>query len=241
LAALIAQNPQLELYVPELLEASSDQIITEFIEAEPVVYIGMPPAEAMPRLNKLAEVLAELDRLKPYGELKYKGHFHYRDIRVNFPKWTEKSVAEGLMSKSQVDQINKILGSLIPYLQPRLTHGDLLPHSHALLLDNGKIALVDLENFSPEGMRYYDVANCYNRLFRYALTTDTPRRFLQHFLSRADRVKYREEQLMAAMLQRVVAMQYDAWYDLTHQGVDFRQRAAELLNLCLKNDLKELL
>ncbi|HLG91173.1 MAG TPA: hypothetical protein VI336_03400, partial [Candidatus Saccharimonadales bacterium] len=94
------------------------------------------------------------------------------------------------------------------------------------------------ENFTPNAARYYDVVRCYVRLYSFESTTDTPKRFLSSFLSYADKVEHREEQLMAIMLQRTLGMQYDAWYDARKGSSDYRNRAKELLELVLKNKLE---
>lgn len=237
LADLSEKHQNLRLHIPKLYDATKTSIIREYIEDDPLVTPQMPPDVAEKRLDKLATLLAGLDRIKPYGETKFVGHFDYRDIRKNFPKWTKEPLEDGLITKAQISEIDRLLRPLEAYLQPSIAHGDLSPHAHAFLMPGGKIAWVDLENFTPSAARYYDVARCYVRLYSFQATTDTPKRFLSSFLSQADDIEYREEQLMAIMLQRTLGTQYDAWYD-AQKGDDYRVRAKELLELVLQNKLE---
>lgn len=238
LSDLVEKNQSLKLYIPKLYEATKTSIIREYIDENPVVTARMPVAEAAERLDKLAALLAGIDRIKPYGETKFVGHFDYRNIRKNFPKWTKEPLETGLITQAQIDKIDSLLKPLETYLQPSIAHGDLSPHSHAFLMPDDKIAWVDLENFTPSAARYYDVARCYVRLYSFQASTDTPKQFLKSFISYADDIENREEQLMAIMLQRTLGMQYDAWYDAQKESDDYRNRAKELLDLVLQNKLE---
>jgi hypothetical protein len=237
LSQLAAKHPETNLYIPRLFEAGETHLIREYIEAEPVSSSNRTFQETAGRLDKLASQLAQIDCIEPYGETRFVGHFDYRDIRKNFGKWTADTLADGQITQSQLDRLNQILEPKLTYLSPRITHGDLSPHAHAYIMDDGKIAWVDLENFTPSGARYYDVARVYVRLYSYEAATETPKHFLTSFLNHADRVEHMEEQLMAIFLQRTLGMQYDAWYD-ARKGDDYRERAKELFELVLKNKLE---
>src|SRR5690348_8124386 len=136
LSNLAAKNPQIILYIPKLYEAGESYFIREYIDADPVIDVGMEFNKAKPRLDKLAYHLAGIDRIEPYGKVKFVGHFDYHNIRKNFPKWNEQSLKSGYISQAQVNQINKTLDELQVYLKPRFAHGDLLPHSHTFYLPN---------------------------------------------------------------------------------------------------------
>ncbi|HZP55439.1 MAG TPA: HAD-IA family hydrolase [Candidatus Saccharimonadales bacterium] len=235
LTDLAAEHPEVNLFIPKLYEIKKDYLVREYVEAKPIVAPGMAQAEVEQRLDKLTQQLASIDRIKPYGETKFVGHFDYRDIRKNMAKWAAPPLSSDQITQEQVEGINKIIEPLLPYLRPRISHGDLSPHRHAYLLDDGRIMWIDLENFTPSGTRYYDVVRAYVRLFSFEPSTDTAKHFLKSFLDKADKVEHMEEQLMAIMAQRSLGMQYDAWYDATNAGNDYRDRAKELLDLVLQN------
>ncbi|MBX4190963.1 phosphotransferase [Candidatus Saccharibacteria bacterium] len=238
LTTLANNFPEINLFIPKLIEISEKYLIREYIEAEPISSPEMPREKVEERLNKLAQQLANIDRIEPYGETRFIGHFDYRDIRKNTVKWAAAPLEGGQITQSQVDGINRIIEPLLPYLCPRISHGDLSPHRHAFLMADGKIAWLDLENFTPSGTRYYDVVRAYVRLYSFEPSVDTAKRFLKSFLNKADnKVEHMNEQLMAIVAQRTLGMQYDAWYDTRH-GSDYRERAKELLELVLQNKLE---
>jgi hypothetical protein len=230
---LLQKHPDTGLYIPKLYELTDTQLIREFIDSPPV-------GENAGNLDKLAKLLADIDRIEPYGEAKISPHFDYRDIRKNVSKWIEKPLASGWINQAQVDRADRIIDLYEPYLQPRIAHGDLSASAHAFVMPDSRIAFIDLEVFTPEGARYYDVARAYTRLYGEASSTDIPKKFLSMFLAYADEVEHREEQLMAIMVQRTIGMQRDAWID-EQKGRHYKGRAAELLELVLKSDPQLLL
>ncbi|MGA3150654.1 MAG: phosphotransferase [Candidatus Saccharimonadales bacterium] len=230
---LAAKHPEINVYVPILYEVKPEFIVTEYIEQPSV---GDKPQN----LNKLARLLAQIDHIEPYGKAKIHPSFDYMDIRKRFPLWympTINSKPKKLLTDAQISRVNKILDRYQPYLTPRIAHGDLSPYFHAFMMPNNKIAFVDLEVFTPRGARYYDVARCYTRLYEKAPSTDAPKQFLSAFMQYADEIQHRNEQLMAILIQRTVGMQRDAGIDKT-KGRDYRNRAAELLDLVLQNKLE---
>jgi hypothetical protein len=237
LTELAKNQPQVNLFIPELYEITDQYLIREYIEAQPISDPKMPLDEIEARLDKLAGQLAAMDRIEPYGETRFVGHFDYRDIRKNTAKWAAAPLEGGQITQAQVDGINKIIEPLTQFIRPRISHGDLSPHRHAYLLKDGRIAWVDLENFTPSGARYYDVARVYVRLYSFEPSAGTAKKFLTSFLNKADKVEYMGEQLMAIIAQRTLGMQFDAWYDDRH-GDDYRTRAKELLELVLQNKLE---
>lgn len=234
---LAKNHPEVNLFIPELYEITDNYLIREYIEAEPISAPGMPPDRVEQRLEKLAQQLANMDRIEPYGETRFVGHFDYHDIRKNTAKWAAAPLEGRQITQAQVDGINQVIKPLLGYIRPRISHGDLSPHRHAYLLNDGKIAWVDLENFTPSGARYYDVARVYVRLYSFEPNIDTAKKFLTSFLRKADKVEHMDEQLMAIIAQRTLGMQFDAWYDDRH-GQDYRSRAKKLLELVLQNKLE---
>lgn len=237
LTDLAQKHPKVNLFIPKLYETGEGYLIREYIDAQPISAPDMPHTEIETRLDQLADQLAAIDRIEPYGETKFVGHFDYHDIRKNTAKWAAAPLEGGQITQAQVDGINQIIEPLLGYIRPRIAHGDLSPHRHAYLLDDGRIAWVDLENFTPSGARYYDVARVYVRLYSFEPDPETAKKFLTSFLAKADKVERMEEQLTAIIAQRTLGMQFDAWYDDRH-GSDYRTRAKDLLELVLKNKLE---
>ncbi len=234
---LAKKHPKVNLFVPELYEIAPDYLIHEYVEAEPISAPGIPSEKIKKRLDLLAQQLADIDRIEPYGKTKFVGNFDYRDIRKGFVKWIAPPLEGGQITQRQVDAVNQIIEPLLPYLGPRISHGDLSPHRHTLLMDDGRICWLDLENFTPSGSRYYDVARAYVRLFSFENDIAIAKHFLKSFLNKAEGVEYQREQLMAIIVQRTLGMQFDAWYDDRH-GTDYRVRAKQLLELVLQNKLE---
>lgn len=229
-ANLADNHPQIKLYVPSIYEQRDGVLVREYIDRPAV---GDNPNN----LERLAQLLADIDHIEPYGEAKIIPNFDYQNIRNRFPVWTEKGLQSGLIKQAQLDRANQIIDSHERFLQPRITHGDLSPYSHAFMMEDGRIALLDQEVFTPRGARYYDVARCYIRLYQAAKSPDVARKFLSDFLQSADKVEHQTEQLMTIMVQRTIGMQRDAAIDQA-KGDDYRNQAAELLKLVLQDRLE---
>lgn len=229
---LVTEHPDIELYVPNLYEHTNTYIVTEYIDAPAVGTNG-------DSLEKLAKLLARIDRIEPYGEALIEPNFYYKNIRNRFPIWSEQAMASGLLSQVQLNKANQIIDKFEPFLSPRIAHGDLSPTAHALMMPNSKIGLIDYEVFTPEGARYYDVARCYTRLYSETGAANAAKLFLKHFLQYSDSAPRRKEQLLAILVQRVIGMQRDAGVDFT-KGRDYRESAQELLNLVLEANLKKM-
>lgn len=229
-ADLADSRPDLGLYIPDLYEVGDGYIVTE--------YIDKPAVGDNPRnLDKLAKLLADIDRIEPFGEARITPHYDYQNIRLHFSQWTKVALEAGTLTAGQLDTANMIIDKYEPFLRPRIAHGDLSPFFHAFMMDESKIAWLDLEVFTPRGARYYDVVRCYARLYQSAGSVEIARKFLSSFLGYADKVPRRDEQLIAIFAQRVVGMQRDAVVDAT-KGEDYKQRASELLNLVLEDKLE---
>lgn len=238
-AGFVRHYSKIQLYVPQLYENTPEYLIREYIDAEPVASRAYGLDKSKNNLDKLAQILADIDAVEPYGETRFVGHFDYRDITKNFEKWSTEPIRDGQMTAEQFEAIKSIITPLLPYISPRICHGDLSPQAHCYMMPGDKIAFIDLENFTPSGARYYDAARVYVRLFSYEKTTDLAKYFLASFINKSQPTEYKEEQLMAIIAARILGMQYDAWYD-AGKGDDYRPRAKELLELVLQNNLKKL-
>jgi len=236
-ADLAKKHPHFGLCVPEVYELAENYYTREYIEDQPIVRESTPPVDAKPELEKLARLLADIDRVEPYGEVRFVGSSNYRRLHASISEWADENLGAGIISQDQTEKAKQIAANLGEYLRPRIAHGDMSPYKHAYF-HGGQIALIDFENFTPEAARYFDVAWSYTRLWSFAVSTDVPKQFLASFLDHAEPAEHREEQLFAVILQRTLGMQYDAFYDVKNKGLHYQDRAAELLSLILKGDLK---
>jgi hypothetical protein len=239
-AEMAQKYPSLKLYAPKIYEAGDSYYIREYIEDQPVVEENTKPEEASVRLDKLTELLASIDRIESYGEVRFVGSSNWRNLHKSIGEWADENIQDDLITKDQASRIKEISASLGQYIQPRIAHGDMSPYKHAYLRPDDKVALIDCENFTPQAARYFDVAWSYTRLYSFAVSTEIAKRFLASFLAQAEPAEHQREQLMAVLIQRTLGMQKDADADLKSKGVDFRDRAKELLELVLENKLEVL-
>lgn len=235
---LVSKHLEVELYIPKVFEASEKSYTREYLPGPPLVTEQMDLTEAKPLLDKLAQVLAEIDKIEPYGEVKFVGSSDYRNILSSVNKWSAQQIAEGINTKERVDAAVQKIVELSKYLQPRIAHGDMSPHKHVYLKD-GKIAFIDFENFTPNAARYYDVAWAYVRLYAVAKTPDIAEYFLNSFIEKSAEAEHKEEQLLAVLTQRILGLQYDASVDY-RRGLEYRSRAVKLMDICLEGKLEEL-
>jgi hypothetical protein len=232
--------PHLKLSAPKVYEEGSLHYIREFIEDDPVAQEDAESEQASARLERLAKLLADIDRIEPYGEVKFVGSSNWKNLYKSIERWSDENVADSLITEAQAGRIKEISADLGELIRPRIAHGDMSPYKHAYLRPDNKITFIDCENFTPEAARYFDVAWSYTRLWSFALTTDIPKQFLSAFLAEANQTPNQAEQLMAVLIQRTLGMQKDADADLKNKGVDFRNRAQELMELVLENKLEVL-
>jgi len=239
-ADLTQKQPGLALHVPAVFDSGPDFYIREFTDDPPVAREDMDLEEAKPRLDKLAELLARLDRLQVEEEVGYKGSSNYQNLALSISRWADENVTDKLISEANSKRVKEISAGLGQYLEPGIAHGDMSAYKHAYLRPDNKITLIDYENFSSRHARYYDTAWCFTRLYSFAKTAAIPKYFLSTFLAMAEPRTHQSEQLMAVLIQRTLGLQKDAISDLENKGVDFRDRAKELLGLVLENKLESL-
>lgn len=230
--------PNLKLYVPKIYEADDNYYIREYISDQPVVDQHTDVNTAKQRLDELARLLADIDWLQQYGEVRFVGSSNYQKLHNSISKWADENLQDKLIDQSQAEHIKQISSGLGEYIEPRIAHGDMSPYKHAYLKPNGLIALIDFENFTPQAARYFDVAWSYTRLYTFAVSTEIPKAFLASFLSHAEQPPHQIEQLMAVLIQRTLGMQKDVDADLKSKGIDNRHRAKELMNLILQGRLE---
>jgi predicted Ser/Thr protein kinase len=235
---LCHKHPELNLHVPTVYKYGDDFYVREYISGESVVSETMSLEQAGPRLDKLAKLLADIDRLEPYGEAHFMGSSDYRNLYKSIFEWTDENLVDQLINQADAERLKQISKPLEHFLQPRIAHGDMSAYKHAYFQDKDKVALIDFENFTPSAARYFDAAWNYTRLYSFAKTTNIPKHFLKSFITQAQKADYQTEQLMAVLIQRTLGMQKDADTDARKKGINFKSRARELLDLVLQNKLE---
>jgi len=235
-AKLSRKFPKLMLAAPAVFDSGDGYYIREFITDPCVLNEGVGLQAGTPRLTRYADLLADIDRIEPYGEVKFVGSSNYRKLHASITEWADENLRDGIITEPENKRVKQISAGLDKYITPRIAHGDMSPYKHAYLRADGKITLIDCENFTPQAARYFDTAWSYTRLYSFAESTDIPKYFLASFLEQADPVPHRIEQLMAVIIQRTLGMQKDAHVDLKDKGIDYRDRAKELLSLVLQDN-----
>lgn len=235
---LVKNHQNLELYVPKVYESDENSYTREYIETERFLEEASSFDEAKSRLDKFAKLLADIDRVEPGEQVGYVGSSNYRNLEKSIPRWAEENVQDRLIAEEQVARVKQISVGIGKYLEPRIAHGDMSAYKHSYLMPDGRVALIDFENFTSGAARYFDVAWNYTRLYSFATSTNVPKYFLSSFMSQAYKPPHQPEQLMAVIIQRTLGMQKDADGDLKSKGIDYRHRAKELLELVLQNKLE---
>jgi len=236
-AELAQKHPQLDLYSPAVYESTDSYYIREYIPDQPVVSEDTGAQDASQNLKQLAKLLADIDRLEPFGQVRFVGSSNYKNLQPSIARWADENLQDKLINPDEAEGFKTISQGLDAYMQPRIAHGDMSPYKHAYLRQDNKIALIDCENFTPQAARYFDVAWSYTRMYSFAVSTDIPKQFLADFLAQAEQPPHQTEQLMAALIQRTLGMQKDAGADRHSKGIDYRPRAKELMALVLQNKL----
>jgi hypothetical protein len=63
LSDLAQKHPEVNLYIPQLYEVTSNYLIKEYIEAQPIATPALPQDQVEQRLDMLAQQLANIDRI----------------------------------------------------------------------------------------------------------------------------------------------------------------------------------
>jgi len=235
-AELTKKHPNLQLHVPEVYDFGPSFYIREYIEGQPIIDKSDSLEEAKPKMDKLAKLLADIDRIESTQEIGYIGSSNYRNLWQSIPRWAKENVADKIITDEQAKKVIEISAGLDQYIKPRIAHGD-SPSKHAYLQPSGTITLIDYENFTPQAARYFDVAWSYTRLYSFSGSTDSAKYFLSSFIAQTEPVANQAEQLMAVFIQRTLGLQKDADVD-AKKGVDYISRAKELFDMVLQNDLR---
>ena len=236
-ARLAVNNPELGIYIPKVYASGPNFYIREYIESDPLLKKTTTFDEARGRLDKLSQLLADIDRIEPGREIGYVGSSNHRNLGQSISRWADENIHDKLMTKDQAEHVKSISKGLGKYLQPRIAHGDMSAYKHSYLRPNGEIALIDFENFTSGAAQYFDVAWAYTRLYGFATSVDMPKYFLSSFIGKAAPTEHQPEKLMAVLIQRTLGMQKDADGD-AKKGTDYRNRAAQLLEIVLQNKLE---
>jgi len=109
------------------------------------------------------------------------------------------------------------------------SHGDLVPW-HLLFGENGQLYLVDGEHGKTQGIKFYDLAYCYHRLFTSLRTPELANELLTAFLAEYLISADERELFRAILAQRVIGGYFDAARDSRRVS---RERQDELTSRLL--------
>src|SRR5579871_3651194 len=113
LADFVNRYPKVKLYVPELYQSTPEYLVREYIDAKPVASSDYELGQSKVNLSKLAQLLADIDAVEPYGETRFVGHFDYRDITKNFGRWSTEPIRDGQMTAEQYEAVKNIVTPLL--------------------------------------------------------------------------------------------------------------------------------
>jgi hypothetical protein len=234
----LAKKHQIQLYVPKVYDSGEGFYVREFIGESCLLNEDADFEEAKGRLDNLVDLLAAIDKLKPGEDIGYTGSSNYKNLEQSISRWADENADDGLIEPEQATRAKEISHGWGGSLEPRIAHGDMSAYKHTFLRPDGVIALIDYENFSSQAARYFDAAWTYTRLYSFAATLEIPRYFLTSFIAKSMPAEHKPTQLMAVLTQRTLGMQKDADADLKSKGLDYRDRAKELLELVLQDKLE---
>lgn len=232
------EHPEMKLYAPNVYDSGEGFYIREFIEENCLLDEKASLDDAKERLETLADLLAAIDKIDPTEDMGYTGSSNYKNLEQSIGRWADENVEDGLINPIHAARAKEISHGWEKYLEPRIAHGDMSAYKHSFLRPDGLVALIDFENFTTHAARYFDAAWTYTRLYSFASTEEIPRYFLAYFIDKTVPAEHKSAQLMAVILQRTLGMQKDADVDLSSKGIDYRNRAKELLELALQGKLE---
>jgi len=238
---IVYAHPDWHVKVPRTFEKGEGWVIREYLEGETLCTEESRLEQAAPGVKRLATALAFIDRVEPDLNIAppFEDSAPYTNIRKRFETWSKGPLESSILAHEAYESAQQLIATFQPYLVPRYAHGDVSPLKHVLVDATGTIGLFDFEHFSSQKPRYYDVAYCYSRLFTRVGDKRIAGSFLNSFLEVAETPPHQTEQLLAIMTQRAIGMHFDAFNDRA-KGVDYVDRAQELLALCLQGDVMRL-
>ncbi len=233
----------LKINTPKIIEHGAYWYIAEWINGHPSVVPGDPAQKAEQYLEQYVDCLVALDGIEVKDLEKLpptdKGSTTYAELDRRWKKWSEKPLAQGLMTINQLEQARKIIHDYKQHVKPHFQHGDFTPW-HILIDAKQNWWLIDGEHASVEKPRYYDLAYMYSRIYTRLHSFEHAAKLLRLFIEKS---KISQEELWPAFLplitSRAIGMFFDALNDAPND--DYISEAQDLLKRCLSREPSKLL
>ena len=113
--------------------------------------------------------------------------------------------------KESITELRKFMIEKLPEIQFAPSFGDFVPWH--MIKRNEEIYLIDSEHARMEGIKFYDVAYFYHRVFTKLQTPDIADEFMQIFLKLYPMSNKDKETLRMILAQRLIGGYMDAQYD----------------------------
>lgn len=241
---LVEGKEDIGLRAPNVVESHEDWAVFEWIDGNELAKPEASDEELQKIASYLAKVLYGLDSAihinigkHPYVEKSETAP--YTLLTTKWPLWTKEPLTQGFISDSDIRAAQDLVTKLSGNVLAGLSHGDFSPW-HIIATPQERI-LIDGDHSSIIKPRYYDLAYIYSRLFsrnrsRLA-TSQLLREFVEHSgVSPTDFASA----FLPVLTSRAIGVCNDAAHDLPANH-DYRDSAAELLQICIKQDLSSLL
>ncbi|HEU5187966.1 MAG TPA: phosphotransferase [Candidatus Saccharimonadales bacterium] len=237
------RSHRLRLRTPEIIDHGKDWYIAQWIEATPSAEPTDPANKLDAYLGDYAKCLSALDAIQPEwvegtppSDDNSMPHSKLEDS--SWQLWSEKPIAQGLLSVGQLAQARQLVGDYRHHLTPQLQHGDFVPW-HILIDANQDWWLIDGEHASLQKPRYYDLAYMYSRIFTRLHSPHHAATLLRSFEQFSGTPRQNiYPALLPIMTSRAIGMHFDALNDL--HSDDYRAEAQDLLARCLSREPAEL-
>ncbi len=128
--------------------------------------------------------------------------------------------------KESVIELRKFMTEKLPEVQFAPSFGDFVPWH--MIKRNEEIYLIDSEHGKMEGIKFYDVAYFYHRVFTKLQTPEIADEFMQIFLKLYPMSDKDKETLRMILAQRLIGGYMDAQYDKT-TSVELQDKMRDLL------------
>lgn len=192
-------------------------LVVDYLEGKPLAEIeknrGGECGRLMENLPKVVAVAKEI--LNYRGEILEKEKIQReKDEGVTMAKVVMKNVnswIELLEKKKRVIELRELIVERLERLQLGPCMGDFVPWH--MIEDEGEIYLIDGEIARIEGVKFYDVAYFYHRVFTKLEKPEMAEKFMDMFLEEYPISEDDRETLRLILAQRLIGGYMDAQYD----------------------------
>lgn len=241
---IVEGKTKIGIRAPNIIESHTNWVVFEWIDGKELALPSSDNKILKECVPFLSEIVFQLDSVlhvnidkNPFVE---KGESApYTQLTTKWSQWTELPLKQGFISDSDVNAANLLIKEWSQHVQAGLAHGDFSPW-HILVNKDEKV-LIDGDHSSLIKPRYYDLAYIYSRLYSRNEAKTATAELLRSFINKIGIPKDDfAKAFIPVLTSRAIGVCNDASRDL-ESGLDYREIAAELLQLCLKKDIEVLI